>query len=97
MGDHVPPPPKPPVYRTYAERKAAEEKIRNAANRQTHNDYKLPPVPAPGRTKQKQPMGRSAFDEPLPPTRDMEPVKLPLAKKQENNQFADIISIKRKE
>lgn len=96
MADHVPPPPKPPVYKTYAERKAAEEKIRNDRNKQTHREYRLPPVPAPGK--------RKGYDlkDPVPsaggtPTRDMEPVKLPLARKQDNGQFADVIPLTRKQ
>lgn len=93
MADHVPPPPKPPVYKTYAERKAAEDKIRNDRNKQTHREYRLPPVPAPGTGKRKPPIPDTGGI----PTRDMEPVKLPLAKKQDNGQFADVIPLTRKQ
>lgn len=91
--DYRSPPPKPPVYRTYAERKAAEEKIRAERNRQIHREYRLPPKPAPG---------KGTFDkprDPIPsaggvPTRDMTPVRIPLKRKIEG-EFADVIPIRR--
>lgn len=93
---HTPPPPKPPVYKTYAERAAAEKKIRDESNRKTHQEYRLLPVPAPGKTRRHDPK------DPVPsaggiPTRDMEPIKLPLRKREDRGKFADIISINRKE
>lgn len=93
MADHVPPPPKPPVYRTYAERKAAEDKIRTDRNKQTHREYRLPPVPAPGKNKPKPPIPDTGGV----PTRDMAPVQLPLRKREDNGQFADVIPIGKKD
>lgn len=96
-------PPKLPVYRTYAERKEAEEKIRKERNKQTHREYKLPPVPAPGKGKHDKYQARpgGTVPDPVPsagdgfPTRDMEPVKLPVVRREPKGEFADVISIHR--
>ena len=98
MGEYTPPPPKPPrppAYKSYAERKAAEEKIRANANKQTHQDYKLPPVPPPGKHE-----GYRPRPDPIPsadgtPTRDMEPVKIPLKRKIQG-EYADVLPFTRK-
>lgn len=71
----------PPRYRTYEERRAAQEKIRRELNQRTHREYRLP-VPKPP---------------PLPdtggkPTRDMPPVQLKLRKREEG-EVADVISL----
>lgn len=96
---HTSPPPKPPVYKTYAERKQAEEKIRAERNKQTHREYRLPPKPpVPGKGKG---YDRSTkYEDPIPsadgtPTRDMEPVKLPVGKREPH--VADVIPMRKQE
>lgn len=100
MSTYDPPDPKPPTFRTYEERKAAEERHRADKNKQTHREYRLPPVPPPGKGKHDKYQPRPTPRDPVPsaggiPTRDMEPVKLPVAKKQDNGQFADVIPFTR--
>lgn len=94
MSDDTRSSPKAPTemkWKSYAERKAAEEKIRNERNRKTHQEYRLPPVPPPSQRK-------SSIPDPVPsagdgfPTRDQEPVRIPLGRKIQG-EYADVISL----